>query len=571
MFWSVYGLWALFLLLMFVMFFSFSLFFIFSDFAVFVEYYLFSMNGCPVEFMMVFDWVSLMFLSFVMLISSVVIFYSEEYMEGDENLNRFCYLVLLFVLSMGLLILSPNLISILLGWDGLGLVSYCLVIYYQNNRSLNAGMITVLSNRIGDVGILIGIVWMLNFGNWNYFSYVLLEDMGSEFYWVGGCVVLAALTKSAQIPFSAWLPAAMAAPTPVSALVHSSTLVTAGVYLLIRLSQYFSVGVFSCVLMFISCMTMFMSGLGANYEMDMKKVIALSTLSQLGVMMLSISFGYWKLAYFHMLTHALFKALLFLCAGSVIHSSGGAQDLRYMGGMIEFSPVVGSCFNLANLSLCGIPFLAGFYSKDLILENVSFFNFNFFIFIFFSVSIGLTACYSFRLFFYIMGRNFFMFFSNFGEGSIVSVSIIFLSFWAVIMGSTLMWILFPIPCFVFVPIFYSVMGVLCVIVGLWMGLILWGVSGSYLFLTGKSVNHFLGLMWFLPWLSSNPLLSKLSLGGYFLSSDLSWGEWMGPQGVFEGMVIGSSIFQWFQDNNLKMYLVSFAIWVIIFTFLMLML
>nr|AFY64341.1 NADH dehydrogenase subunit 5 [Limulus polyphemus] len=571
MFWSVYGLWALFLLLMFVMFFSFSLFFIFSDFAVFVEYYLFSMNGCSVEFMMVFDWVSLMFLSFVMLISSVVVFYSEEYMEGDENLNRFCYLVLLFVLSMGLLILSPNLISILLGWDGLGLVSYCLVIYYQNNRSLNAGMITVLSNRIGDVGILIGIVWMLNFGNWNYFSYVLLEDMGSEFYWVGGCVVLAALTKSAQIPFSAWLPAAMAAPTPVSALVHSSTLVTAGVYLLIRLSQYFSVGVFSCVLMFISCMTMFMSGLGANYEMDMKKVIALSTLSQLGVMMLSISFGYWKLAYFHMLTHALFKALLFLCAGSVIHSSGGAQDLRYMGGMIEFSPVVGSCFNIANLSLCGIPFLAGFYSKDLILENVSFFNFNFFIFIFFSVSIGLTACYSFRLFFYIMGRNFFMFFSNFGEGSIVSVSIIFLSFWAVIMGSTLMWILFPVPCFVFVPIFYSIVGILCVIVGLWMGLILWGVSGSYLFLTGKSVSHFLGLMWFLPWLSSNPLLSKLSLGGYFLKSDLSWGEWMGPQGIFEGMVIGSSIFQWFQDNNLKMYLVSFAIWVIIFTFLMLML
>nr|QSD57212.1 NADH dehydrogenase subunit 5 [Tachypleus gigas] len=570
MVWSIFKMWAFVLLLVFVLFFLLSLFFLLTDFGLFFGYYLFSMNGCPVEFMMIFDWVSLMFLSFVMLISSSVIFYSEGYMMGNKNLYRFCYLVLLFVLSMGLLILSPNLISILLGWDGLGLVSYCLVIYYQNNRSLNAGMITVLSNRLGDIGILVGIVWLFNFGNWNYFSFMLFPALGIEFYWIGGCVILAGMTKSAQIPFSAWLPAAMAAPTPVSALVHSSTLVTAGVYLLIRFNQYFGISVFSYFLMFISCLTMFMSGLGANYEMDMKKIIALSTLSQLGVMMMSISFGCWKLAYFHMLTHALFKALLFLCAGSFIHGMGSSQDLRFMGSMVMYSPVVSSCFNVANLSLCGIPFLSGFYSKDLILESVSYCNFNFFIFVLFLVSIGLTACYTFRLSYYVMGRNFSPPFSNFCEGKIIGKSIVFLSFWVIFMGSVLMWILFPIPCFIFIPFYYKIMSIVCVVFGLWLGVVIWKLGGVFNMLISGKMKYFFGGMWFLPWLSSNPLLWKLGLFGNYVEGDLKWGEFMGPQGVFSVMSELSKIFQWFQDNNLKMYLLSLIIWVMIFSLLMLM-
>nr|YP_007026053.1 NADH dehydrogenase subunit 5 [Carcinoscorpius rotundicauda]AFT65393.1 NADH dehydrogenase subunit 5 [Carcinoscorpius rotundicauda] len=570
MVWSVFKMWAFVLLLIFIMSFFLSLFFLLNDFGLFFEYYLFSMNGCPVEFMLVFDWISLMFLSFVMLISSSVIFYSEEYMMGDKSLYRFCYLVLLFVLSMGLLILSPNLISILLGWDGLGLVSYCLVIYYQNNRSLNAGMITVLSNRLGDIGILIGIVWLLNYGNWNYFSFMLFSNLGMEFYWVGGCVMLAGMTKSAQIPFSAWLPAAMAAPTPVSALVHSSTLVTAGVYLLIRFNQYFGIGGFSCFLMFISCLTMFMSGLGANYEMDMKKIIALSTLSQLGVMMMSISFGCWKLAYFHMLTHALFKALLFLCAGSFIHGMSSSQDIRFMGSMVMYSPVVSSCFNVANLSLCGIPFLAGFYSKDLILESVFYLNFNFFILVFFLISVGLTACYSFRLSYYVMGRNFSFSFSNFCESKIIGKSIIFLSFWAIFMGSVLMWILFPIPCFVFISFYYKIMSIVCVVFGLWLGMVIWSLGGIFnVFIKGK-VKYFFGSMWFLPWLSSNPMLWNLELIEKYIEGDLKWGEFMGPQGLFSLMKESSKMIQWFQDNNLKMYLLSLIVWVVVFSLLILM-
>jgi len=171
---------------------------------------------------------------FVLLISGLVILYSKDYMAADKSINRFILLVLIFVFSIILLIISPNLIRILLGWDGLGLVSYCLVVYFQNVKSFNAGMLTALSYRIGDVALLIAIAWILNYGGWNYIFYLDYFKGDNLIKIIGGFVLLAAITKRAQIPFSSWLPAAIAAPTPVSALVHSSTLVTAGVYLLIR-------------------------------------------------------------------------------------------------------------------------------------------------------------------------------------------------------------------------------------------------------------------------------------------------------------------------------------------------
>jgi NADH-ubiquinone oxidoreductase chain 5 len=299
----------------------------------------------------------------VLLISGIVTYYSGDYMGHDTNLFRFLVILILFVVSMVLMIFSPNIISILLGWDGLGLVSYCLVIYYQNMKSLNAGLLTILSNRVGDVAILLRISWLFNYGAWNFF---LLEHMYRlNLGIIMGLVILAALTKSAQIPFSAWLPAAMAAPTPISALVHSSTLVTAGVYLLIRFSEL--VGV-RRVLYYLSVGTIFMSGFGANFEIDLKKIIALSTLRQLGVIIISLSLGIVELAFFHLLMHALFKSLLFLCAGVYIHGSGDKQDIRSLGGLIESAPLTTFYFLGCSLALCGFPYISGFYSKDIILE-----------------------------------------------------------------------------------------------------------------------------------------------------------------------------------------------------------
>lgn len=213
-------------------------------------------------------------------------------------------------------------------------------------------------------------------------------------------VVLAAITKRAQIPFSSWLPAAIAAPTPVSALVHSSTLVTAGVYLLIRFNNLITDTSIGKFLLLISGLTIFIAGLGANFEFDLKKIIALSTLSQLGLIISILAIGFYKLAFFHLLTHALFKALLFICAGVIIHNIKNSQDIRDMGSLTVHMPLTISCLNVANLALCGFPFLAGFYSKDIILEMVLISNLNLFSVFLFFFSTGLTVRYSFRLFYY---------------------------------------------------------------------------------------------------------------------------------------------------------------------------
>jgi NADH-ubiquinone oxidoreductase chain 5 len=215
-------------------------------------------------------------------------------------------------------------------------------------------------------------------------------------------VILASITKRAQIPFSAWLPAAMAAPSPVSALVHSSTLVTAGVYLLIRFSPVLGMNRF---LLNLGCTTMFMSGLGANFEMDLKKIIALSTLRQLGLIFFVLALGYEELAFFHLLSHAFFKSLLFLCAGVFIHGMGDIQDVRFLGGISVLYPVRTIYFFVCSLSLCGFPFLAGFYSKDLILELYIIGYINFFILLIFFLSIFFTGTYSMRLIYYLFVKH----------------------------------------------------------------------------------------------------------------------------------------------------------------------
>ena len=378
-----------------------SLNFLFFELTYFIEYEIITLNSCSIVITFLFDWISLIFISFVLLISSLVIFYRKEYISEDININRFIFLILIFVLSIIFLIISPNLIRILLGWDGLGLVSYCLVIYFQNVKSFNAGILTALSNRIGDVALLIAIAWILNFGRWNYIFYVEVINKEFEILIIGGIVVLAAITKRAQIPFSSWLPAAIAAPTPVSALVHSSTLVTAGVYLLIRFNFIITQNWLGQFLLLIGGVTIFISGLGANFEFDLKKIIALSTLRQLGLIIRILAIGFPILGFFHLLTHALFKALLFICAGSIIHNIINSQDIRSIGGLCTNIPLTTSCFNIANLALCGIPFLAGFYSKDLILEIVLLSHVNilsFFFFFFYRVNCKLF--FSISLLFY---------------------------------------------------------------------------------------------------------------------------------------------------------------------------
>nr|WCS91954.1 NADH dehydrogenase subunit 5 [Dyscolus diopsis] len=547
--------------------FCLSLKFLLLDFTIFIEWELLSLNSSSIVMSVLFDWMSLMFMSFVLFISSMVIFYSDQYMEGDLNINRFIMLVLMFVFSMMLLIISPNLISILLGWDGLGLVSYCLVIYYQNVKSYNAGMLTALMNRIGDVMLLIAISWMLNYGSWNYIFY--MDYMKNDLYMqiIGLLVMVAAMTKSAQIPFSSWLPAAMAAPTPVSALVHSSTLVTAGIYLLIRFNVILNENL--CLfLLLIATLTMFMAGLGANFEFDLKKIIALSTLSQLGLMMSILSMGNYKLAFFHLLTHALFKALLFMCAGAIIHNLKDMQDIRFMGNLMVQMPLTCICMNVSNLALCGMPFLAGFYSKDLILEIVCMDFVNMFIFFLFFISTGLTVCYSFRLCYYsITGDfNFYSFHSLNDEGWIMLKSMLIMLISVIFMGSMLSWFIFPTPIMICLPVELKTLALTVSVIGAWLGYELSKFSISWLSNSLKfyQYSYFFGFMWFMPNISTFsmnyvPLVMSYNL---YKSFDQGWNEYFGGQGMYQNMKSNSIFFQFLQNNNMKIYLILIILWLV---------
>nr|QGX06391.1 NADH dehydrogenase subunit 5 [Microperla geei] len=552
---------------------SLGVYFISQDLVYFLEWEVLTLNSGSVVMTFLFDWMSLIFMGFVLFISSLVIFYSAGYMEGDLNLNRFIILVLMFVLSMMLLIISPNLISILLGWDGLGLVSYLLVIYYQNVKSYNAGMLTALSNRIGDVALLMSIAWMLNFGSWNYVFYLDCSVGSLEMSIIGSLVLLAAMTKSAQIPFSSWLPAAMAAPTPVSALVHSSTLVTAGVYLLIRFNLVLAGTDLGKFLLLFAGLTMFMSGLGANFEFDLKKIIALSTLSQLGLMMSILAMGFPKLAFFHLLTHALFKALLFMCAGSIIHNMKDSQDIRFMGGLVLHMPLTASCFNLSNLALCGMPFLAGFYSKDLILEIVSLSYLNFFSFILYFFSTGLTVCYSLRLVYYSMSGdlNTSSLHALSDEGWVMLKGMLGLSIMAVLGGSILSWVLFPTPSMICLPFYLKTLALTVSIIGGWLGyeLAKFALSYELQMLRFYNLTSFMGSMWFMPFLSTYGVShGSLKLGTQVAKSfDQGWSEYMGAQGLNSLLVRWSKFNQGWQNNDLKTYLVSFVLWVIILLFM----
>nr|YP_007317384.1 NADH dehydrogenase subunit 5 [Corallianassa coutierei]AGA56161.1 NADH dehydrogenase subunit 5 [Corallianassa coutierei] len=534
------------------------------DIKLLVEWELSFINSSMIEFVFFLDWMSIMFLSFVCFISAMVLFYSGDYMLGDPNINRFIYLVLAFVFSMSMMICSPNLISILLGWDGLGLISYVLVIYYQNEKSANAGMITILSNRVGDVAILMSIGLFLSLGSWNFPLYA--PNMSDEMVLIKLLVILAACTKSAQMPFSAWLPAAMAAPTPVSALVHSSTLVTAGVYLLIRFSPALENSLSQPPLLLISALTMFMAGLGANFEYDLKKIIALSTLSQLGVMISVLALGFPVLAFFHLLTHAMFKALLFLCAGVVIHNVKEYQDIRIMGSLTKSLPLTLMCLNTANLALCGMPFLAGFYSKDLILETAFSNNINLIAFILFAAATGLTVAYSFRLTFMSLTKSFSMPpLSNSSDKSItMTTPMLVLSLGALSSGTLLSWIIFPEPILISLPMLLKTLPLQVSLLGLLTGYLLNITKVNYPLqsLSMLLPTHFSGSMWFMPFLSSFPtaFMSLKTGNSYQVSLDKGWSEFFGSQGIFNNAIALSKNIQSAQNANFSLFLATLVMW-----------
>lgn len=520
-------------------FFVLFIYLVFFNKSYIIDFEVFNLGGSRVSICIYLDWISCSFISFVFLISFVVVGYRIRYIGSDNYRSIFIILVFFFVLSIMFLIISPNLIRILLGWDGLGLTSYCLVIYYQNIKSYNAGMVTAITNRIGDVMILIGIAWIINFGRWNFGFYFLYENY--LYFYIGIFIIIAAITKRAQIPFSSWLPAAIAAPTPVSALVHSSTLVTAGVYLLIRFDYILKYSFLYSFLLVISVLTIFISGVGALFEYDLKKIIALSTLSQLGLIIRTLCLGITYFAFFHLLTHALFKSLLFICAGYIIHGIKDSQDIRFIGCLIKQSPLLSIYFNISNLSLCGLPFLAGFYSKDLILENILIFNVNWLIFFLYFFSTAFTVIYTFRLVYFRIIDSFkLIVYHHFNDEDFIILYIIIIMVIIVILGgSVLIWIIFIDFTGIFLRLGFKLLTLFVCFFGALRGYWI-GKFRFYSLYSGKSIflKSFLGEIWFIPYLSTY-IINWIPLkGGYLYIKlvDLGWGELVGGQGSYNILV-----------------------------------
>lgn len=279
--------------------------------------------------------------------------------------NYFFIVLIIFVFSIFLLVFSNSWVLLIVGWDGLGLTSFLLVIFYNNRGTLDSGLVTVLSNRVGDCLFILRFLPMF-YSGWFYLDFLTIP-YGNSFLF-SFLLVLGSITKRAQFPFSSWLPAAIAAPTPVSSLVHSSTLVTAGVYVTLRFN--FLVNRSFIFFSTLSLITIVMAGICAIVEIDFKKVVAISTLRQIGLILFSITMGYWIVSFFHIVFHAFFKSCVFLATGNLMHSLRRDQDSRNFGS-IGYSAFSSIYFSLSVVSLAGFPFSLGFYSKDLIIRLFS--------------------------------------------------------------------------------------------------------------------------------------------------------------------------------------------------------
>lgn len=517
-----------------------SLYVILLSKTIIIDWTLISIINTPIVITIIIDPIGILFSIIVLFISANVLRFSTIYMSHDNFPNRFTILVLIFILSINLLIFIPNFIILLLGWDGLGIVSFILVIYYQNPKSLSAGIITALTNRIGDVILLLAIAWSVNQGHW-----LITNIWESKFLIIQSlAIILAAMTKSAQIPFSRWLPAAIAAPTPVSALVHSSTLVTAGVFLILRFYPFLhSTKFFNSCILFIAVSTIFIAGIRATTECDIKKIIALSTLSQLGIIITRIGLNMPILAYFHILTHALFKALLFICAGSFINEHIHTQDLRWMGNLTYQMPTASSCISLANLALCGFPFMAGFYSKDLIMESAINISNNLIIVYISIISLGFTSFYSIRFRVAVLwSPNLCNRFMRTKEHLPIIKPMLFLSLVSISAGSIISWIL-PIPYSFILPTYLKIIPLIIVTIGLVIALTInIKLKLSISSLINLSVWHFASsIIWYLVPLSSQFIISKpLNFAhNYMKLIDQGWIEILSSQG-FHLSIINSS-------------------------------